>query len=361
MRDKSWQLRASQQQGISAIVVVFVAAVAIMDAEYIIEREDPTKGVYTNSTWRAASIATNLAPTGIPCVLWGGALLGLYGVPMESKDVCMIRTLSFKKFLLIIAQFIHLILPDSRFEEAVAYLGSEPGVYVCPKEDCCYFDVPEPSFTLHYERPLYEGSGTIKGLICLYKQSETLWFLPPIEETLGPCQYQADRKLPDEFVRTSDTEVLPPFGWKPGSDWLLCGRVPAPDGHLAVAPQAHVMVEAFMRVCLRADDVPSKEWPYEGGHGNGTHALNSIVKHIKNTQYLDEKKLSPVIKRCWDKYSVPRLGCPRHEWLDYTRKEFGLRPWDRHFVPEWLRGVMRPPDDEVVEGCGDSATNGALE
>ena len=76
----------------------------------------------------------------------------------------------------------------------------------------------------------------------LYLQSETLWFLPPLDDSLSSPQ---KLKLPSHFALASDQNVLPP--WRPGrgSGVFNSGEDPV------VVPQSFILLEAFLRLYAR--------------------------------------------------------------------------------------------------------------
>jgi hypothetical protein len=76
----------------------------------------------------------------------------------------------------------------------------------------------------------------------LYPQSETLWFLPALNDSLLSPQKP---KLPSYFVLASDQTVLPP--WRSGRGSGVFERIE----HPVIIPQSVVLLEAFMRLYAR--------------------------------------------------------------------------------------------------------------
>ena len=75
--------------------------------------------------------------------------------------------------------------------------------------------------------------------VALYLQSATLWFLPPLDNSLpSPDKIQ----LPSQFDLASDQVVLPP--WRPGRG----AGVFEVNQYPIIVPKAHVMLETFLRI-----------------------------------------------------------------------------------------------------------------
>ena len=122
---------------------------------------------------------------------------------------------------------------------------------------------PLPAFHMHIKA----SSETTVGL---YPQSETLWFLPPLNNSLAsPGTVQ----LPSQFVLTSNKIVLPPGRLGCGGGVFKSNQYPL------IVPKAHVMLEAFLRLYGR-----------DFGKGTGRHALAMICyveEYIDDDGFLD--------------------------------------------------------------------------
>ncbi|KAK8036181.1 hypothetical protein PG993_008795 [Apiospora rasikravindrae] len=118
-------------------------------------------------------------------------------------------------------------------------LGGLPSFRPCQDPATCSVSsqerhTPAPAFHLHVD--------TSEITVGLYLQSQTLWFLPTFDDTLI---YPQASKLPPQFVLASDQGSLPP--WRPGRG----SGVFKSSKEAVIVPKAHVLLEAFLRLCAR--------------------------------------------------------------------------------------------------------------
>ncbi|KAK0635119.1 hypothetical protein B0T17DRAFT_31282 [Bombardia bombarda] len=169
-----------------------------------------------------ASFARALNANKVPCVLWGHCLLGLHGVPS-------------------IVGSIDFVIPDDCLEAGAQALARCIGLVPCTAPQSCVATSQER----HSQPPAYHAhvDGDAELTAGLYVQSETLWFLPPLDHLLLPPS--CERDLPPYFALASDRAVFPP--WRPGrGSGVLKSAADA-----VVAHKSHVLLEAYMRLFAR--------------------------------------------------------------------------------------------------------------
>jgi hypothetical protein len=81
--------------------------------------------------------------------------------------------------------------------------------------------------------------------VCLHRQSETLWFLPPLEASLASPRAGP---LPPYLALACDKTALPPFKLGMGQGAFRS------DETVVLVPKAHIYTEALMRIMARDDD-----------------------------------------------------------------------------------------------------------
>lgn len=87
--------------------------------------------------------------------------------------------------------------------------------------------------------------------VCVFRQSETLWFLPPFDASLASPRA---RQLPSYLALACDRTALPPFE-------IGMGRgVFESDQTVVLVPRAHILLEALMRIMAR--DLEKKAGTY---------------------------------------------------------------------------------------------------
>ena len=119
-----------------------------------------------------------------------------------------------------------------------------PALVPCPDTTTCPFtsaDRPHApcSFHVHFEGATHR---LITRAVCLFVQSETLWFLPPLSASLASPR--ADL-LPRYLALASDLTALPPFQIGMGQG------VFGSDQTVVLVPRVHILLEALMRIAAR--------------------------------------------------------------------------------------------------------------
>ncbi|KAK7959142.1 uncharacterized protein PG986_003996 [Apiospora aurea] len=165
-----------------------------------------------------ASVACAVNPGQVPNVLWGHGLLNVHGIPS-------------------IVASIDFVLPDDLLPRGAKILRALPSFRPCQDPETCPVSsqerhTPAPASHLHVDNS--------EITVGLYQQSQTLWFLPTLDSTLI---YPEASQLPPQFVLASDQGSLPP--WRPGRG----SGVFKSSKEAVVVPKAHVLLEAFLRLC----------------------------------------------------------------------------------------------------------------
>ena len=156
---------------------------------------------------------------------------------------------------------------------------------------------PPPAFHMH----IRDSELTV----ALYPQSDTLWFLPPLDSSV---LYPKKLKLPSHFVLASDHNVLPP--WRPGRG----SGVFESDSDPVVVPKSHVLLEAFLRLNAR-----------DAGKRIGSFAIAMIAyteEYVDNDGLLDSNLLPEPLRTF---YKELRQGVkPVRQWTIELRKALGI-------------------------------------
>lgn len=134
---------------------------------------------------------------------------------------------------------IDFVVPNDSLHVGLKALSQIKRITPCPRGEICSMDpqellIPPPAVHMHID-----DSEVTVGL---YSQSETLWFLPALDDTL---LFPQKSKLPSYLVLASDETVLPP--WRPGRG----SGVFEQTEHSVIVPQSIVLLEAFLRLCAR--------------------------------------------------------------------------------------------------------------
>ncbi|OHE96962.1 hypothetical protein CORC01_07747 [Colletotrichum orchidophilum] len=231
-------------------------------------------GIEETSESFVESIASALKASKIPCVLWGHCLLNVYGVPS------IIGSIDF-------------VVPDQLISVGADVISDLPDLQQCPSVELCLASSPErrtppPTFHVHIK-----GSEVTIGL---YLQSETLWFLPTLEESLLSVE---DTKLSPTFALACDRDVLPP--WRPGRG---SGAFKSSNSSVVV-PKSHVLLEAYLRLYAR-----------DSGKPVGSFAMAMIgymEQYVDDDGLLDANQLPEPLKSA---YKELRLGeKPTRQWM----------------------------------------------
>ena len=156
---------------------------------------------------------------------------------MKGKDKLTVQSLDF-------------VVPDDRLPAASQVLAdlalaSSSLLVPCPCPSECVHTAPTrptppPSFHTHID-----GSSAYMGL---YMQRDTLWFLAPLDSMrdclLAPTAENL-KFASSPFLLASDDTVLPPSRHGRSDGHHRPGQSPV------VVPKAHVLLEAYMRICAR--------------------------------------------------------------------------------------------------------------
>lgn len=146
---------------------------------------------------------------------------------------------------------IDFIIPDSCLSTSIQVLTHLDGLKLCPDLKVCpassrLRQTPPPTFHAHIK--------DLEVTVSLYLQSETLWFLTPLDWSLASPK---EVELPSFFVFASDQTILPP--WRPGrgSGFFKPGQYPV------TIPKSYVLLEAFMLLYARdwESALVTFQWP----------------------------------------------------------------------------------------------------
>lgn len=133
---------------------------------------------------------------------------------------------------------IDFVIPDICLGTGIEVLTHLNSVTPCPDSNVCPASSPQrqtppPTFHAHVDSEV---------TVSLYLQSETLWFLMPLDRSLASPK---EVTLPSSFVFASDQTVLPPCRPGRGSGFFKPGQYPV------IVPKSHVLLEAFMLLHAR--------------------------------------------------------------------------------------------------------------
>ncbi|KAH6632099.1 thioredoxin reductase [Chaetomium tenue] len=165
------------------------------------------------------SVATALNAAGIPCLLWNHYLWQAHGI-------C------------VLVPSVDFVIPDGSVEAAKEVMTTShfsKSVDACPDTTKCSEGnapdrkYPHPSFHMHSN-----GRG-----VGFYVQSETLWFLPPLDATLANPKANP---LPPYLAFACDRTALPP-----GAPGIGMGTFDS-DETVVLVLKAHILTEALMRI-----------------------------------------------------------------------------------------------------------------
>lgn len=140
---------------------------------------------------------------------------------------------------LMLCKSIDFVIPDDRLGVGIETLTRFETLTPCSDREICPSSsqkrpTPPPAFHIHIKDS--------EVTVALYPQSETIWFLPPLDSSfLSPKELE----FPSQFVLASDQTVLPP--WRPGRGLGVFKS----DRDPVVVPKSHVLLEAFLRLYAR--------------------------------------------------------------------------------------------------------------
>ncbi|GAO18651.1 uncharacterized protein UV8b_03399 [Ustilaginoidea virens] len=229
-----------------------------------------------------ASLAQLLNSAQVPCVLWGHVLLRVHGVPT-------------------IVGAVDFVVPDELLSVATQALTPHEKLIPCPDGKECDIvcptrPTPAPVSHLHIE-----GAEEPVGL---YPQSDTLWFLPPLQAAL----ITPDRgQLPPYYALASDKSILPPSRIGRGSGFFTS------TVHPVVIVPSHVLLEAFMRFCARYI------WTPPGGFS--ISMICYVGLYIDEDGFLDLNQLSEPLSSSY--LALKRGEMPVRQWANELKKLLG--------------------------------------
>lgn len=174
----------------------------------------------------------------------------------------------------------------------------------CPSPHSCPATSPErhsqpPAFHAHLDSDHEVTAG-------LYPQSETLWFLPPLDRSLlSPGNAQ---DLGPYFALASDRAVFPP--WRPGRGSGVFKSAVDP----VVAPKSHVLLEAYMRIFVR-----------DQGKRAGSFGIAMIAYmqlYVDEDGFLDASLLPEPLRTSYRELNEGRK--PVRQWMEELKEALGV-------------------------------------
>ncbi|EQL02758.1 thioredoxin reductase [Ophiocordyceps sinensis CO18] len=200
------------------------------------------------------------------------------------------------------------IVPDCALKAARETLSLLPHLTLCREDESCprypiVWYHPPPSFHLHIK--------SSQVSLDIYPQSQVLWFLPPLDQSLlHPAT------LPPQYLLASDKDSLPPRGrLSRGS-----GAFASPE-HRVVVLQAHVLLESCMRLSARDScktigslSMAIIDYVEQYVDGDGFLDIEQLPEPLR-TSYCELKAdIKPVAQ--WLRDLKEALGVPHVEWED---------------------------------------------
>lgn len=136
---------------------------------------------------------------------------------------------------------IDFVIPDDCLEAGVRALAQCNGLVPCPDPPSC----PAISKERHTQPPVSHAhlDSDLEVTAGLYWQSDTFWFLPPLDHSLLFPNSSLD--LPPCFALATDRTVFPP--WRPGRGAGVFNSA----AEAVIAPRPHILLEAYMRLYAR--------------------------------------------------------------------------------------------------------------
>ena len=217
------------------------------------------------------------------------------------------------KLKLMLCKSIDFVIPDDSLRLGSQTLTQFKTFTPCPNGETCPSSsqerpTPPPAFHVHIE----ESEVTVG----LYLQSDTLWFLPPLDSSLlSPNQPQ----LPSQFILASDQTILPP--WRPGrgSGGFTSGS------DTVVIPKAHILLEAFLRLYAR-----------DSGKRIGGFAMAMIAyveEYIDDDGLLDTTQVPEPLKTFYLELRQGRK--PVRQWTKELKCALGILEEDSDDDSSW--------------------------
>jgi hypothetical protein len=230
--------------------------------------------------------------------------------PLSSE--CSWRTLCYRcmypstnndtKYKLIHLKSIDFVIPDTCLSTGTHALTRLDELAPCPNLNVCHVNSPKrptppPTFHAHIK--------DLQVTVSLYLQSETLWFLPPLDPSLArPIEVS----LPSFFIFASDQTVLPP--WRPGRGSGFF----KPGHHPIIIPKSHVLLEAFMLLYVRNR---------EKRIGSFSMAMISYIElYVDEDGFLEIEKVSEPLQTFYRE--LKKGGKPLRKWAEELIEAVGI-------------------------------------
>ena len=141
--------------------------------------------------------------------------------------------------------------------------------------------------------------------MALYPQSETIWFLPPLDSSFL-CAKRLE--LSSHFVLASDQTILPPQ--RPGRG----SGVFKSDQNQVIVPKSHILLEAFLRLYAR-----------DSGKQIGAFAMAMIgyvEEYIDDDGFLDTSLLPEPLKTSYNELREGKK--PVRQWTKELKEGLGI-------------------------------------
>ncbi len=194
------------------------------------------------------------------------------------------------------------VISDDRLRVGTKSLTHFKSLTPCPDQEVCPSSSQErhttpPAFHIHIEDS--------EVTVALYLQSETLWFLPPLDSSFSSPKRL---ELPSQFILAADQTILPP--WRPGrgSGVFKSGCDPV------VVPKSHILLDAFLRLYAR-----------DSRKRIGAFAMAMIAyveQYIDDDGLLDANQLPEPLKTSYEEL---RQGVkPVRQWRKELREALGI-------------------------------------
>lgn len=268
-----------------------------------------------------AAISKTLQSADVPCVLWGHCLLNTHGVP----SIVAVSRPRLKHLFDGIANFcqsIDFIVPDRQLQAAVEAISTSGRLEPCREIKYCPAGphdryTPPPAHHMHVD-----GSDITVGL---YPQSDTLWFLPELDQALV---HPPSLKMHPHFVFASDGDTLPPE-----RDGRGAGAFKNDEASVLV-PRAIVLLEAFLRLYARDCEKQIGSFAMQ--------MITYIEEYVDGDGYLDHCTLPTPLQTLYEELKGGEK--PVHQWKRELRSALGVQDeQDQRQRPEvvLLNGPLR--------------------
>lgn len=172
----------------------------------------------------------------------------------------------------------------------------------CSNSEVCASSSPErctpiPAFHVHTK--------ISEVTVGVYLQSETLWFLPPLRESLSSPKVL---ELPSYFVFASDQRCLPPRRPGRGSGFFKSSE------DQVIVPKSHILLESFLRLYAR-----------DSGKRIGAFAMPMIgymEEYVDDDGLLDAKQLPEPLQSLYGELREGKK--PVRQWTKELKAALGV-------------------------------------